>query len=86
MTEDYSDAMLNWMQPARVPLRAERDDEPLAPNGDHCASDPSDTQGIFFSNRKFDAPPPILDVSPTVLEMLDVPPPAPLDGHALHVQ
>jgi predicted AlkP superfamily phosphohydrolase/phosphomutase len=55
-------------------------------SGDHCASDPSDTQGIFFSNRQFPAPPSILDISPTVLKMLGVAPPANLDGHALSPQ
>ena len=52
-------------------------------SGDHCASDPSDTQGIFFSNRQFSAPPSILDISPTVLKLLDVAPSARLDGQAL---
>ena len=55
-------------------------------SGDHCASDPSDTQGIFFSNRQFPAPPSILDISPTVLNLLDVTPPARLDGHVLRPQ
>jgi predicted AlkP superfamily phosphohydrolase/phosphomutase len=55
-------------------------------SGDHCASDPSDTQGIFFSNRPFPAPPSILDISPTVLNLLGVAPPAALDGHALSPQ
>jgi predicted AlkP superfamily phosphohydrolase/phosphomutase len=55
-------------------------------SGDHCASDPSDTQGIFFSNRHFSAPPSILDISPTVLNLLDVAPPAPMDGHALSLK
>jgi predicted AlkP superfamily phosphohydrolase/phosphomutase len=55
-------------------------------SGDHCASDPSDTQGIFFSNRKIDAAPSILDISPTVLNMLGVAPPAPLDGSVLHLR
>ncbi len=54
-------------------------------SGDHCASDPSDTQGIFFSNRKFDTPPSILDIAPTVLNLLGVAPPATLDGHLLHL-
>jgi len=49
-------------------------------SGDHCASDPSDTQGIFFSNRRFPAPPSILDISPTVLRLLGVAPPGALDG------
>ena len=55
-------------------------------SGDHCASDPSDTQGIFFSNRPFPASPSILDVSPTVLSLLGVAPPEKLDGHALSPQ
>jgi predicted AlkP superfamily phosphohydrolase/phosphomutase len=55
-------------------------------SGDHCASDPSDTLGIFFSNRHFAAPPSILDISPTVLGILSVAPPAGLDGHALSAQ
>jgi len=55
-------------------------------SGDHCASDPSDTQGIFFSNRKIVAPPSILDVAPTVENLLSVAPPAELDGNALSVQ
>ena len=55
-------------------------------SGDHCASDPSDTQGIFFSNRQFPAAPSILDISPTVLNLLDVAPPARPDGHALSSQ
>ena len=55
-------------------------------SGDHCASDPSDTQGIFFSNRQFPASPSILDISPTVLSLLGVAPPAQLDGHALSPQ
>lgn len=52
-------------------------------SGDHCASDPSDTQGIFFSNRQFSASPSILDISPTVLNLLGVPPPEKLDGTVL---
>jgi predicted AlkP superfamily phosphohydrolase/phosphomutase len=58
-------------------------------SGDHCASDPSDTGGIFFSNRpllKADQPgpanPSILDIAPTVLKLLNVNPPAKLDGRA----
>jgi len=54
---------------------------------DHCASDPSDTSGIFFSNRKLSPPssrpPSILDIAPTVLRILGVPPPRNLDGSAL---
>lgn len=55
-------------------------------SGDHCASDPSDTQGIFFSNRKFSAPPSILDISPTVLKIMGVAPPEKSDGQALIAQ
>ena len=53
-------------------------------SGDHCASDPSDTQGIFFSNQKVTTPNPTLfDITPTVLAILSVPVPGPLDGRAL---
>ncbi len=53
-------------------------------SGDHCASDPSDTHGIFLSNRALVTPDPsILDIASTVVRLLDVPPPGPLDGQAL---
>jgi predicted AlkP superfamily phosphohydrolase/phosphomutase len=53
-------------------------------SGDHCASDPSDTQGIFFSNRTVStADPSILDIAPTVLKTLEVATPGQLDGKAL---
>lgn len=53
-------------------------------SGDHCSSDPKDTQGIFFSNRRLETPlPSIMDIAPTVLKLLDVSPPGKLDGHAL---
>jgi predicted AlkP superfamily phosphohydrolase/phosphomutase len=53
-------------------------------SGDHCASDPSDTQGIFFSNRKLEASDPsILDIAPTVLRLMRVSPPGQLDGKVL---
>jgi len=53
-------------------------------SGDHCASDPSDTAGVFLSNRTLaSADPSILDIAPTVLKILCVPPPAELDGTAL---
>jgi predicted AlkP superfamily phosphohydrolase/phosphomutase len=53
-------------------------------SGDHCASDPADTQGIFFSNRSLiSAEPSIYDVAPTVLQVLGVAPPGKLDGKPL---
>ena len=53
-------------------------------SGDHCASDPSDTQGIFFSNKLVSTPnPSILDVAPTVARILGVQPPGKLDGQPL---
>jgi predicted AlkP superfamily phosphohydrolase/phosphomutase len=53
-------------------------------SGDHCASDPSDTSGIFFSNRIVETSNlKILDIAPTVLKLLDVPPPGQLDGESL---
>ncbi len=56
-------------------------------SGDHCASDPSDTAGIFLSNRPVDANATsrlsILDVAPTVMNDLGVAPPGQLDGRPL---
>jgi len=53
-------------------------------SGDHCASDPSDTQGIFLSNRKVATPDPsILDVAPTVISILGIESPEHLDGRPL---
>jgi predicted AlkP superfamily phosphohydrolase/phosphomutase len=53
-------------------------------SGDHCSSDPSDTQGIFLSNRPVTTQnPSILDVAPTVIAILGVQPPGRLDGQAL---
>jgi len=53
-------------------------------SGDHCASDPSDTQGIFLSNKLVSTPnPSILDVAPTVARILGVQPPGKLDGQPL---
>jgi len=55
-------------------------------SGDHCASDPSDTQGIFLSNRRVSTPnPSIQDIAATVLSLLHVAPAGQLDGHALDV-
>jgi predicted AlkP superfamily phosphohydrolase/phosphomutase len=53
-------------------------------SGDHCASDPSDTAGILFSNRKVlrspSSPPSIQDIAPTVLSLVGLAPSSPLDG------
>lgn len=50
-------------------------------SGDHCASDPKDTPAILFINRKLDSSDPsIMDVAPTVLNLLGVAPPDRLDG------
>ena len=55
-------------------------------SGDHCASDPSDTQGIFLSNRQVQTPAPqIMDIAPTVLKLLGVAPVGQLDGHAIDI-
>jgi len=53
-------------------------------SGDHCASDPSDTSGIFLSNKHVSSPnPTIQDVAPTVLSLLHVAPTGQLDGRSL---
>ena len=64
-------------------------------SGDHCASDPSDTFGVFVSNRPLREAstgardstqtlhPSILDMAPTVLRLLQVESPSQLDGSSL---
>jgi predicted AlkP superfamily phosphohydrolase/phosphomutase len=55
-------------------------------SGDHCASDPKDTGGIFFCNRRVaTSDPSIMDIAPTVLKLLTVKPTAGLDGRALEM-
>src|SRR5690348_1661748 len=55
-------------------------------SGDHCASDPSDTPGIFFCNRALEsARPGILDIAPTALKILGAAPPGQLDGKPLQL-
>jgi len=50
-------------------------------SGDHCSFDPSITQGIFLSNKKFArASPSIIDIAPTVLEIFNLPIPEEMDG------
>ncbi len=53
-------------------------------SGDHCSSDPSDTPGIFLSNRVvLSSRPSLLDIAPSVLSLFHINPPGTLDGHAL---
>ena len=52
-------------------------------SGDHCASVPSETSGILFSNRRVLGPASILDIAPTVLALLHLKPPAAMDGRPL---
>ncbi len=53
-------------------------------SGDHCSFDPSITQGIFISNKKFTRESPsIIDIAPTVLEIFKVPIPEEMDGEPI---
>lgn len=52
-------------------------------SGDHCASVPRQTPGIFFSNRRLEESASILDIAPTVLALLQLKPPSAMDGHPL---
>jgi predicted AlkP superfamily phosphohydrolase/phosphomutase len=52
-------------------------------SGDHCSMDPSFVPGMFFSNRKVTKAPDMLDMAPSVLELLGVPRPADLEGKAI---
>jgi len=52
-------------------------------SGDHCATASEISAGVFFSSRRVDGRPNIMDVAPTILKILEVPIPADLDGKPL---
>jgi predicted AlkP superfamily phosphohydrolase/phosphomutase len=53
-------------------------------SGDHCATATEISGGVFFSNRKIATTAPhIMDLSPTILKILEVPVPSDLDGKPL---
>ncbi len=54
-------------------------------SADHCSLDPEITKGIFLSNLKFDGNEAnIVDIFPTVLQLLHIPIPEDIDGRVLH--
>jgi len=53
-------------------------------SGDHCATATEISGGVLFMNRKLGREKPhIMDLSPTILKMLEVPLPKDLDGTPL---
>jgi predicted AlkP superfamily phosphohydrolase/phosphomutase len=55
-------------------------------SGDHCSNDPDLVRGILFVNRKLEVVDPhIMDVMPTVLELLEIKVPPEVDGRAWSV-
>jgi predicted AlkP superfamily phosphohydrolase/phosphomutase len=53
-------------------------------SGDHCATATEISGGVFFSNRKISTTSPsIMDLSPTILKLLEVPLPTDADGKPL---
>ncbi|HHT9137491.1 MAG TPA: alkaline phosphatase family protein [Candidatus Wunengus sp. YC60] len=53
-------------------------------SADHCSLDPEITKGIFLSNLKFDVNEAnIVDIFPTILQLLNIPIPDDVDGKAL---
>ena len=53
-------------------------------SGDHCATATEISSGVLFSNRKINTDvTELMDLSPTVLKLLEVPLPADLDGKPL---
>ncbi len=53
-------------------------------SADHCSLDPEITKGIFLSNLKFDVDEAnIMDIFPTILQLLNIPIPEDIDGRVL---
>jgi predicted AlkP superfamily phosphohydrolase/phosphomutase len=60
------------------------EDNRRAWSGDHCSSDPSLIPGILFCNRALDVREPrMIDMMPTILDLLGLQPPAGLHGRSL---
>ncbi|MFN3532891.1 MAG: alkaline phosphatase family protein [Candidatus Brocadia sp.] len=54
-------------------------------SADHCSLDPEITKGIFLANLKYDENEAcIVDIFPTVLQLLHIPIPDDIDGRVLH--
>jgi predicted AlkP superfamily phosphohydrolase/phosphomutase len=53
-------------------------------SADHCSNDPELVKGILFSTKKLAVTDPkISDLAPSVLSLMDVKPPAGLDGRSV---
>jgi len=53
-------------------------------SADHCSLDPEITKGIFLSNLKYDVDEAnIMDIFPTILQLLNIPIPDDIDGQVL---
>ncbi len=63
--------------------------ETISPNrkawsADHCSVDPSLVPGVLFCSRPLDlSSPSLLDLAPTILDVLSVPVPPEMEGHSL---
>ena len=54
-------------------------------SGDHCSNDPELVRGIFFSSRPItEENPRMVDVMPSLMQLLGLDPPAEIDGHSLY--
>ncbi|MDD5337726.1 MAG: alkaline phosphatase family protein, partial [Candidatus ainarchaeum sp.] len=54
-------------------------------SGDHCTLDPAQTEGVFFINRvmKIEGEPSLMDVNPTLRDLLGLEQNSSLDGHSM---
>lgn len=52
-------------------------------SGDHCSLDPCFVPGMILSNRPLGPNPRMIDVAPTILDLLGLPPEKDLEGHSL---
>lgn len=59
------------------------EDNMKAWSGDHCSMDPKYVPGILLANRPLKPQPNMLDVAPTILDLLGVPVPKEMEGKSL---
>jgi predicted AlkP superfamily phosphohydrolase/phosphomutase len=72
---------VSWQSSLGVPTENLFEDNTDVWSGDHCSVDPQLVRGIFFASVRLDNTriPSIMDVDPSVLKLMGVPPP-PTDG------
>ena len=78
---------VGWQDSLGGIARAVNEDNDRLWSGDHCSVYPPLVDGILFCNRKLaDRPAGMIDIMPTIMDLLEVTPDGHLDGKSLWIQ